>query len=901
MFKHTNKKVTIAADIGGSHIAVALINSDNEPVPGSFTRYPVNPRAGAAEIMDVWLTAFRSILAMTGDCRLKGIGIAMPGPFDYANGVSLINGVNKYHHLYGMNIAAVLRNHLDIPPGLPVVFENDAACFALGESRSGQAAGSLKTIAITLGTGFGAAFIENNRLQKSGSTVPPDGVLFNTPFKNGTAEAYISARWLVQAYKVLSGRQVTEAKEIAAQAYEQNDHHALAVFDTLGVHIAECLVPWIPVFGATQLIIGGNISRAASLFLPAIERVFGENKIKCVIRISHEMEMAAITGAAGLVNQTNTMQTNYTNNHWRKSSQPLLPLQLKKTVSVDGDYDIYPVHSMGTGHIFTGYASLAEWIAQQKNVVIDGYVGNDWAIIRENLSVYFNRRHIPVFWYEAAAFLKPEAVIDTMVEPWLGEAQSVWGKKTTLSLADFFRTELLDELQPGKKEGINIFIGTGAALCNWDAPVVYIDLPKNELQYRMRAGSITNLGKSTPGAPAVMYKRFYFVDWVVLNAHRAAIKSRIAVIADGQWKNEVNWSMYASVRDTLQAMRYDAIRVRPWFEAGAWGGQWLKEKIPALNKAEINYAWSFELIIPENGLVLESDSNLLELAFDWLMEHDCRAVLGDDAAVFGVEFPIRFDFLDTFDGGNLSIQCHPTIAYMQQHFGERITQDETYYILDCKHNAGVYLGFQEDIDPDKFRKELEQSAAENKTVDIEKFVQLHPANKHDLFLIPGGTIHSAGVNNLVLEISATPYIFTFKMYDWLRLDLNGEPRPINIAHAFHNLDFSRKGAYVKRELLSHPVVLEQRDGFRLVHLPTHTQHFYDVHRIEIDESTIVNTKNKCHVLMLVEGEAVTVITKNGKKRRFHYAETFIVPAAAESYQLINETEGTAKIIKAFIK
>src|ERR1035437_1259328 len=161
----------------------------------------------------------------------------------------------------------------------------------------------------------------------------------------------------------------------------------------------------------------------------------------------------------------------------------------------------------------------------------------------------------------------------------------------------------------------------------------------------------------------------------------------------------------------------------------------MKKHIPQLPQDVPNYAWSFELICPENGIVLESDALALEIPFDTLLFHDSFAVLGESAARFGPEFPIRFDLLDTFQGGNLSIQVHPRPEYIRRNFGERFTQDETYYILDCEPGTGVYLGFQDDIDPISFRTALELSASTAEPIEIERFVQKHPANKHDLFLI----------------------------------------------------------------------------------------------------------------------------------------------------------------------
>jgi mannose-6-phosphate isomerase class I len=341
--------------------------------------------------------------------------------------------------------------------------------------------------------------------------------------------------------------------------------------------------------------------------------------------------------------------------------------------------------------------------------------------------------------------------------------------------------------------------------------------------------------------------------------------------------------------------------VRPWFEPGPWGGQWIKQAIPDLPQDEPNYAWSFELIVPENGILFSDGHLCLEASFDFLMFHDAHAILGSQAVRYDTEFPVRFDFLDTMGGGNLSLQCHPRLEYIREHFGERITQDETYYILDCAEDARVFLGFREGVDPEAFRQELEESQREGKAIDVEAFVHTQPAQKHDLFLIPNGTIHCSGRNNMVLEISATPYIFTFKMYDWMRRDLQGYLRPLNIARAFENLYFDRQGCRIAREFVSHPDVIDQGDDWRLVHLPTHASHFYDVHRLEFATAVEVKTEDSFHVLMLVEGNQVLLETHHGATKRFRYAETFLVPAAAEGYRIVNESEGEAKVVKCFLK
>ncbi len=497
--------------------------------------------------------------------------------------------------------------------------------------------------------------------------------------------------------------------------------------------------------------------------------------------------------------------------------------------------------------------------------------------------------------------MRPPDEIEALVAPFLGGDDPVFGTRFTGNLSDFFDPQRLTDLRPDPHADLSILYGAGAALAGWDGLLAYVDVPKNEIQFRARAGSIANLAAVAPDDPKRMYKRFYFVDWPALNRHKQALLPRLDLIVDAQRPAEPATMRGPALRAALDRMAHNYCRPRPWFEPGPWGGQWIKQRIPGINPDAPNYAWSFELIAPENGLLLESDGQLLEVSFDLLMFHDASGVLGHGAPRFGVEFPIRYDFLDTFDGGNLSVQCHPRPEYIRRNFGENFTQDEAYYILDAAPGARVYLGFREDADLAAFRADLERSFAEHAPVDIMRYVNSLPSHPHDLFLIPSGTIHGSGADNLVLEISATPYIFTFKMYDWLRLDLDGKPRPLNIARAFENLVPERRGARVAEELVSHPVTLASGDGWQQEHLPTHPEHFYDVHRYTFADAVEIATHGSPHVLSLVKGTAVRLETMGGMQQDYNYAETFVIPAAAEGYRLVNLGDGPAMVVVTFLK
>ncbi|NLR59279.1 ROK family protein [Chitinophaga polysaccharea] len=880
------KSRSIGMDVGGSHISAALIEGTSG-LPVLKTRTGLDSHDSAHNIIAALGNGIKELLAGKND--IAAIGIAFPGPFDYEKGVCAIANVGgKFEKTFGLHIAQAIKDYTGLY-NTRFQFFNDAHCFAAGARRLYGLTGK-RTVFITLGTGFGSAFMLDGSLLQVHPDIPASGAFYDQDFCDAKADDYFSTRWLLNTYAQTTGVTIFSVKDLV----ESGTADAQAVMSRYGENMGSFLLPWLQRFNCDELVIGGNITKAFSSFGPSLKEALGHEADTINIILCNNTEDCIITGAAVMAGNEKLSNSDKT---MRKTSQGLLPV----TASTDdsGVYNIYPSFSSGE-KVYRGFASLATAIRNEKVIIIDGYGGVLWEHFREQLQGALSTENKKIYWYDISTCQKPAAAIDEMIAGSLNGDDPVFGKRYTGDLLDFFDEKKLKLINPDPAADICIIYGTGAALAGIKGKLLYADVPKNEIQYRMRAGSITNLGASEAGEPTQMYKRFYFVDWPVLSKHKAKLLPRVDYIIDEQRINEITWMKGDAFRNAIGRMLEQPFRARPWFEAGVWGGDWMKQHIPQLNQHEVNYAWSFELITPENGIVLEGENNLLEVSFDYLLYADNTKLLGKAAKRFGTEFPIRFDFLDTFDGGNLSIQCHPRPAYAKEHFGENFTQDETYYILDCNDDAVVYLGFQDDINPETFERALVDAQETGVEMDAEKYVQKFPAHKHDLFLIPNGTIHASGKNNMVLEISSTPYIFTFKQYDWQRLGLNGQPRPINIEHAMNNLYFDRKGDYVASKLISHPVVEAEWEGGRKIQLPTHEEHFYCVYRYEFTGSISIPTNNQCHICMLVEGESISV-DSHGHSADYHYAETFVVPAAAGNYQVTNRGNGKAFVVVAHVK
>ncbi|MCC5929025.1 MAG: ROK family protein [Cyclobacteriaceae bacterium] len=296
------KRLALGADIGGSHITCQLFNLDTNLPEGTRHRIAVNSRASKDEILDEWVVAIRLAAQNLKLSMLSGIAFAMPGPFDYRNGIAWFEGVEKFENLYGVNVREEIRKRLRLPLKFPILFLNDATCFGIGEAWAGGASGYERIIAITMGTGFGTTFIKNKRPVAGTDGVPKDGFLYHIPFKDSITDDYFSTRWFLKVYFEKTGKNLQGVKELAEKA--TNESIISEMFGDFGRNLGEFLVPWIKIFGADCLILGGNISKSFWLFSTEMEEEFKRSRVNPAIYLSRLEEEAALLGSAKLCDES---------------------------------------------------------------------------------------------------------------------------------------------------------------------------------------------------------------------------------------------------------------------------------------------------------------------------------------------------------------------------------------------------------------------------------------------------------------------------------------------------------------------------------------------------------------------------------------------------------------------
>jgi mannose-6-phosphate isomerase class I len=571
----------------------------------------------------------------------------------------------------------------------------------------------------------------------------------------------------------------------------------------------------------------------------------------------------------------------------------------------------------------TGYQSLASAIArrlagqsttsQMRPVVcFDLYHSPDMDVFLGQFRVAWESAYGPAAWIDTRTALKEPAVLARELQEFLTE-DLVFGRVCDRDLTLFFDAgrwqTLVETVQAAlQSAGGPLFImGPGALLSPlrlYSDMALYAAVPRETIFFASESGIGRNLGDDQDRGRWPRYKRSFYVDWPVQDRHFFAVLPACDFLVD---MHDPARPAFVEVQLFLEGLVYAGerpLRVRSIFMPGVWGGHRLQHLIPRLPAEWPNSAWGFEVVAPENSMTFVFGDVALRVPFNLFMHFQARRILGhENHRRFGDFFPIRFDFLDTMEGTNLSLQVHPPDAYINAHFGEPFAQHEMYYIFEAGHGAKVYLGLQEATSREAFLNDVARAQSEQMPFEISKHVNAWDAAQGDLFVIPAGTVHCSGANNLVLEISATPYIYTFKIYDYLRRDLDGAPRPISYQRAFEVIDFGRKTDWVRQNLLARPGCLAEGEGWRRLLLTDSDLVFHHVERIEMTASYADTTEfDGVHVLCVVEGQGTRLVREvDGATLELSYAETAIIPGACGPYRLEPLGDAEVKVVKSYVR
>ena len=559
-------------------------------------------------------------------------------------------------------------------------------------------------------------------------------------------------------------------------------------------------------------------------------------------------------------------------------------------------------------------ATLADRAAKEGVVVaLDGYTTANWTVF---INLIARECCLLGLGFEAidanAATLKSGKEIDAIIDPLL-----IWDTKidpTLLygkvykggyqGLMDEARTEAFKKAVPASRQAgkISVVYGYGSLIPElrelYDVKV-FFDLTPMKSMLRIRRGEYSNLGKERPGIINRTIRRCYYCDF------ECAVRNRHEL-----WENNVpDWYVLDNDPQNLQLMPFGTFsdicaqlvkypfRAKPCYLEGVWGGSYMK-KLRKLPEEMRNAAWVFDFIPMEVSVVVEAGDEKLDINYCSFVHKEGVNLMGEDCVKkFEGYFPIRFNWDDSYHStGNMSIQCHSGGEYNVKNYNEFGRQDESYYVVVTGHGAKTFIGFRDDADIPQFFRDIEAADTEHKPCDYMKYVSYEESKPGLQVMLPAGTIHSSGRNQVILEIgSLTIGSYTYKMYDYLRLDFDGKQRPIHTRLGEENVRQDRRYSVIHdpespEYIVQKPRLAASGEGWEEYILGENPQVYFSLRRLEFEKKCEQDTGGKLfHVLTLVDGDAVRVRSVRHPERYFdlQFMDIVCVPADMGRYVIEN--------------
>ena len=548
----------------------------------------------------------------------------------------------------------------------------------------------------------------------------------------------------------------------------------------------------------------------------------------------------------------------------------------------------------------------------------DGYPSADFSPLINLLSGKLNfwgRKHTVIDvknYYLSAEELekkfKPNLPVDKEKDPVL-----LFGKRLEGGYAELFDSalyaKLLSELKKAKEKNETVLLfGFGTTyseeLRNAVDKIVYLDIVPKEAVLRAKSGKMVNIGDKVARPFKEMMRRAYYVDFdIALALRRVLLKNRLV---DYYIDSTEQFKMLPreALDDILGSLSKMPFRCTPVYLEGVWGGQYVKD----LRNVEPmkNIAWVFDLIPMEVSIRAEIGDEIVQMPFYSFLQSEEENIMGEKCVEkFDGFFPIRFNYDDTFhSSGNMSIQVHSDAKYNRENYNDFGRQDESYYIVEAGHGARTYLGFNDEIDPDEFLTLAKKSEKDHTLIDYKKYINAVESKPGVQVMIPAGTIHASGQNQVILEIgSLTVGSYTYKLYDYLRLDLDGVPRPIHTYHGERVLHKERNATWINNNVVQKPRLVREGDTWRETIIGEHDLLYFSLRHLEFETEIEDDTNGKFHVLSLVNGQSVIVESIDNPSLCYkqNYLDIIVVPASVGRYRIRNLSNCPVTIHKTMLK
>jgi len=561
-------------------------------------------------------------------------------------------------------------------------------------------------------------------------------------------------------------------------------------------------------------------------------------------------------------------------------------------------------------------SAVIEKLKEKKQciVALDGYISAPFSVLSCQLGRALAQINLPVSYASSNTLYCTEAELTKKLAKNLPADRAtdpplLYGKLFDGNYEDLFDAKIVkdfkNQLSIFKKEGTGALIISGnGSLSDLIRPcvdiAVFLDVTQKRTVLNIKQAKTGNLGFTTPKPYKPTLRQAYYIDFEVASSLRGTLIKEHAldfyVCADSEQQMQLlPFCTYLALCEELVSYPF---RCRPVYLEGVWGGFYVKH-LRNLPQSMKNCAWVFDLIPLEVSIVLQTNNLSLEFPFYGFVQTVGDQLMGSVCVEkFGGYFPIRFNYDDTFHAsGNMSIQCHPDSSYIKHHNNELGRQDESYYIVVAGQDAKTYCGFTQDEDVETFIDLCRESEKTGQMIDYERYIHAEQSKPGMQFLIPGGTIHASGRNQVILEIgSLTVGSYTYKMYDYVRKDLDGNRRPIHTFHGNAVLKRERKRDWVRKNLIQDPCLVRETNEGKEILVGEHDLLYFSLRNLVFDNRFTDETIDRFHVLVLVEGEKIMVRSSLNPKKYFiqEYLDMIVVPASFGPYELINL--GVGKII-----